>query len=79
MSWKVTGMPTTNHSGSVLSITEQWRQAICGPGGGTVLAASKRPSKERIGLIPGNLPITDKKSEAKGNKCVGGMCLRCHD
>jgi hypothetical protein len=80
MSWKVTGMPTTNHSGSVLSITEPQRgRRFAGRESGTVLAASKRRLKERIGLAHGNKPIAGKKSEAKGNKCVGGMCLRCHD
>jgi hypothetical protein len=52
---------------------------FAGREGGTVLAASKRRLKERIGLRHGNLPIAGKKSEAKGNKCVGGMFLRCHD
>ena len=32
------------------------------------------PSFESVKM----LPIAAKRSEAKGNKCVGGMCLRCH-
>jgi hypothetical protein len=52
---------------------------FAGREGGTVFTASKRRLKERVGLMHGKLPIADKKSEAKGNKCVGGMCLRCHD
>jgi hypothetical protein len=71
---------TTNHSGSVLSTTEPQRsRRFAGREGGTVLAASKRRLKERSGLVHGNLPIAGKKGETKGNKCVGGMFLRCHD
>jgi hypothetical protein len=80
MSWKVTDMPTTNHSGGVLSITEpQHSGRFSGWEDGTVLASSRRRSQEQAGQMHGNPPIAGKKSEAKGNKCVGGKFLRCYD
>jgi hypothetical protein len=73
-------MPSTNHSGSILSITEPQRdRQFAGREGGTVFAAPKHRLKERVRLIHVNLPITNKISEAKGNKRVGGMFLRCQD
>jgi|GEM_PF-3290859 hypothetical protein len=65
---------------TILTDSTATRQAICRSGRrNPFLLQPKRRLKERIGLRHGNLPVADKKSEAKGNKCVGGMCLRCHD